>query len=787
MAEKIIKRSIGEACREFMCIFGANKNLYRIIPTMIDGFKPVTRRFIYALYRGKGRHDFVKMSKAAADTTGDYHPHGTAPVEEAAARLGNPITNNVLCLDIRGNYGSYKDEKAAASRYIECKLSKYALKCFFEDFDLSNVDMKLTYTGDDYEPEYLPARYPHLLFNPQMSEIGYGAASNTPPFNVTEVLKATIKLIKDPDYEVFLIPDIRTGADIVDTGQFDKLNQVGNCTLTLQCSVEVDEINNIITITSIPLQITIDEIMRKIAGLKKKKILDEIRDIKDYTNNADGVKCIIYLDPTANPYRTLDTLFSKGTGMRKTYPVGLKSIDDYEDDDYSIQTFLEDWIAYRRDTVRAIFNSKLVNFLEEQNINDVLLMILNNNGSEKVITLAKKSANKAEFAKVLMKTYDINSQQAEKLANMRIAAFTKDAYEGYKKRKKELAEEIKRIEDILDTEDDSGIDEVIIEQLEEGIKLFGHKRRSKVIKMDIKEAAEDREMIVGVSKDGYIKKVDASNRLIGQIGNYTSQYSVINANNKDNIFIFDSTGKISSISVNDIPEMNVSNNGVLVIRYFPVYGEVISILKDSDEKSEDEFIVFLTKKGYIKKCYRSIFHNMNGSTQAIKLTADDSLVATDIAPVSVDRDLIIFTDKGNGIRRSESSLPVMKANARGSRQLALPEGEECVGFGIIYPEDKYIFYLTSKGYAKVTELKYFPKMKKDDDLLSFMEMTSNENLIGILSVKRKDKIVVYKRKSKPEIISIEDMEIGGRVSKASKTVKLPKGDSVVACANISKL
>ena len=149
--EQIIRKNLAEECENYIKLFGANKNLYRIIPSMIDGLKPVQRRFLYSLYKGKGRTQFIKMAKAAADTTAAYHPHGSASVEDVGAKMASPIANNLTTVEGQGNFGSYKSDEAAASRYIECKLSKYALECFFKDFDISNVDMKPTYTGDDVD------------------------------------------------------------------------------------------------------------------------------------------------------------------------------------------------------------------------------------------------------------------------------------------------------------------------------------------------------------------------------------------------------------------------------------------------------------------------------------------------------------------------------------------------------------------------------------------------------------------------------------------------------------
>lgn len=783
MKGQIYQRNLAEACEEYNKIFGANKNLYRIIPSMQDGLKPVARRFLYTLYKGKGRTQFIKMAKAAADTTASFHPHGSASVEDVGVKLASPIANNVAVVEGQGNFGSYKDERGGAGRYIECKLSKYAQKCFFEDFESSNVDMKLAYTGDEEEPEVLPARYPHALFNPQLSGIGYAFASNIPGYNITEVLEATIKLIRDPKAKVYLVPDSPTGADVIDDGQFEEICKSGVGTLTLQGSVEIDEIKNTITITSIPLQITIDAIIKKIVELREKRQFDEIRDIKDYTKNETGVRTIIYLDSSANPYTTLEKLYKKGTGLRKTYPVGLKMVDNYRDYDYGVISFLKEWIDYRRDTVRSSYNTRLVKAMEQQNINNVLLLILNKDNAENTIKMAKEAANKEEFAKKLMKAYNIDSQQANTIANMRVYAFNKDAYEGYKSRKLELIEEIKMLEEILD--DDKKIDETIISQLEEGIKLFGSKRKSKIIKESEMTEVADTDHIIGISKDGYIKKVDASKKTIGQVGKTNGQYMAMKINNQNSLLIFDSTGMVSKIPISSIPDMKMSDTGILLERYFSVHGSIVSVLIEPDavelkKRKSEMMIVFLTKQGFVKKTLLTEFSNINGSIMAIKLPATDELVAAEFTVDNTTKDMVIYTNLGNGIRRDINEFPTMKANARGVRQLILPEDEYCVGTDKIIPDKKYIFYITSAGRAKITEAKYLPNMKRKDDILSLIKLENNENLVGIKSVSKNDKVVVYRKNSEPVTINISDMEVSTRVAKADKMVKTPKGDSVLS-------
>lgn len=773
---KITKWNIAEASEDYSKKFGANKNLYRIIPSLQDGFKPVNRRALYSLWKGKGRHKFIKLAKAASDTL-DYHPHSSASVEDVIARMANGQINNICPVEGQGHFGSYKSEEAAAARYIEVKLSKYALKCFFEDFENSNVDMKIAYTGDDYEPEVLPARYPHALFNPQLSGIGYAMASNIPPFNISEVLHATIKLIKNKNANILLVPDSPTGADVIDDGQFETINKEGIGTFTLRGHVDIDPINNILTITSIPLQITIDAIIKNIVEMKLKGQFNEIKEIKDYTNNEKGVKTLIYLDPTANPLETIEKLYKKGTGLKKTYPVGIKMIDDYKDYDFGVKSFLLEWIDYRRDTVRSSYNTQLVKTMEEDNINEVLLLILNKDNAEKTIKLAKNSKNKAEFASSLMKLYDINSQQADTVANMKIYAFSKDAYADYKRRKVELKEEIKRIENILDN--DSEIDKIIISQLEEGIKLFGSPRKSDIVKLEEVEDVPDTEHIIGISLDGYIKKIDIGDN-IGEVGKNNKGTLAIQANNKKSILIFDSTGIVSKIRVSDIPNMDKNDNGILLDRYFNIKGEPISVLVIPENKESKEIcFITITKNGFVKKVMLSEFLNINGSMTAVKLNNDDTLIAVEITKIDTHYDAIIYTNKGMGIRRDINEFTVMKPNSKGTRQIKLDEDEYVVGISKIDPEYNHLVFVTAKGNLKITETKYLPSMKRKEDSIKLTNLDNKDNLVGISSVSLDNSITVYRKHSKPITFDINSIPILTRIAKAVKMVKVNKGDYII--------
>lgn len=304
------------------------------------------------------------------------------------------------------------------------RMSEYAIDCFFDDFDSYCIPMKQTYDGSTFEPEWLPAKYPHILFNPQFSGIGYGLSSNICPFNVAEVLDATIKLIKDPDAKILLIPDSPTGCDIIDEGNFKELNKTGISKVTMRATAEIDYVNNIIHVSTLPLGSSSDGIIQSILKLKEKKMFDDIIEIKDDTLEGE-VGIDFFLKSDAKPEKVLNQLYKKNTGMKVTFPVGLTVIDDYCDYEYGVKELLLAWIDYRIDAVRSMLLNKYQNLLSDQHINEVLLMVFRKDDIEdrinEIVEISKKSKTTEDTIKELMKRYKITSVQAKTIAKILLA------------------------------------------------------------------------------------------------------------------------------------------------------------------------------------------------------------------------------------------------------------------------------------------------------------------------------------------------------------------------------
>ena len=791
MSEKITQQNIADAVLEYSCLFGANKNVYRIAPSIQDGLKPGKRRLYWSWWinekkpKDTSKETLKKLRFIKAGTISSnamaYHPHGDIAMSELIVREGQYWNNNVMSIVPQGSYGNIRGDQAAAGRYAEAKISEYMIDCFFDNFDKYCVPMKMAYDGESPEPEYLPAKYPHILFNPQISGIGFALASNIPPFNITEVLKTTIALMKDPDTKVLLIPDSPTGADIIDEGNFKEMNKTGKSKLTLRATATIDYQNNIITFTSLPLQMTSMQVIDKIIALK----LPEIYEIKDYTKEGE-VNFQIFLKSDVRPDKILETLYKKNTGLKMTYPVGITVIDDYVSFEYGIKDLLLEWIEYRRDIVRSMFLNNLQITMEKLHMNKVLLMVFNKDNIETTIKIAKNSASRQDTIDKLMKRYKITSLQASTIADMRVYNFNADSYNRYKEDKKKLDEELKYIQTTLKHSDK--IDEFIINQLEEGIKKWGHPRKSKIVKEkdDAKKDIPNTEHIIGISESGYIKKLSLKDyNSIGLVGKENGNLTVMQINNKEDIIVIDSSGRVSRISVSAIPDMKFEDIGVEINRYFTSQGRIVALMKLPSidilkSKDEELCIIFVTKDGYAKKVPVSEFKKITDYKIGITLNPGDEVASALFSFDKSSKDCIICTNLGDGIRISINDIKTLSKSAKGVRQITLKEGEYVVNACKINPNKKLLFYVTSAGKVKLTETKYFPIMQRKDEPLSLIGLDKNEILVGISSVSKNDAVMVYRKNSEPEEISLKDIKVSTRIAKGEKIIKTPKGDKVIA-------
>lgn len=796
--DRVATINIAIAAEEFACIYGANKNLYRILPSLQDGLRPGKRRTLYALWKASGepqntkpetlsamKRNTHKLTSIIGKAMGDYHPHGDTSIAETLCGEGQSFRNNINTIGTQGAYGSINGERHAAPRYLETYVPEYLIDCFFDDFDSYCVPMKPTYDGRRLEPEYLPAKYPHVLFNPQFSGIGIGLASNIPPFNIQEVLEATIKLIKNPDAKIMLIPDFKFGVDVVDTGMFKQINKTGEGSLTVQGRYIVDGVKNTITVKSLPLNVYGKNWIAKIVqAFKKGGVLEgKVVNVDNYSDD-EQINIIITLTPDTNPDEVVKWLTEK-SGMKTTHAVSLHVVDNYVPYVYGVKSLLKEWIKFRRDCLRSMCNYKLVRIMEKDHVTDALLMLSSSKErAEKAMQIARESVNKEENAERLMKEFHISSLQADRIAEMRLTQFNKDRTKEYKAAKKEYAEEIKRLTGIL--QDDSLIDDLMIEQLEEGIKKYGSPRRSRVIRLDEELEIPDTLHLVGISKSGYIKKLKfKAGRPIGEVGKDNRNVTILKAGNRESIYVISSDGTISQIPISSIPDMKDDDIGVEVKRYFGGSGEIVTVLKAPNKKEElttaELELLVVTKNGFAKRVKLADLKLREGKEQKILNLNDGDALSKVIAVTDNRLDVVVCTSLGNGIRLPIDSIKAASKTAKGQRIITMVTEEDVTDLSIIDPSIKHLLYITSSGKMKLTELKYFPQADRGSKTISLISLDSTERLIGVISAKKTDMIKLYGKKGGDNYdpIGVSEVPVRSRVSKGERIIKTLRSDVIV--------
>ena len=806
MNEKnIITLNIADACKDYSRISGANKNLYRIAPLSIDGLKPVARRTLYTFYM-----DYFKKKKFApvkiATWSGAalrFHPHGNTSIYETIVGLARPWENNVPLIQGSGNYGNISGDPAGADRYINGAISKFAYKCFFENFEREHVVMKPTYSGDETEPVYLPARYPYLLLNGILG-IGYGEASNIPPYNLTEVLEATMALLEDPNAKFVLVPDFPTGASVIDRGEFKDITETGVGTVRSRAVVEVNDRDNILTVRNIPYMTTMDAIKMSIVSAIDEKKYPQIERYWDNTNDENGVEFSMKLTRETNAKKFLKKLYKGGHGLEKTYPIDLNVVKyshSYSFKHMSIREFLLDWIRYRRNHIASSLNSECVSRKEELIIEEIIKYVSDPNvkdsngvsNAEKILKMYQKSANRFEIEQKLLDTFKkiphwddfknkkvmqpLTTLQARTISSMSLTRFLKDEREKCIQNCERLMVRIKELMKII--LDPKGPDTIIREQLKEGIELFGTPRQSHIIKDKKESSIPDVDRIVVALRTGLIQKINPKDAL-ANIPSTVPIYPV-QTNDVESVLVFDNEGNVGKIPVHEIPYSKNGKEAVPIQRFVKVPGDVVNVLAyPGDGMYLSLQLLLVTKFGFVKRVDVTEFKDFRTVSKVIGLQPGDELVGVGYVAEDSSLDVILSTNEGRGWRIDIHDIPLNKKSARGSQFGTLPIGENVVSVDLIVPSTKYMFYMTSRGRGKVTDLAYFPRMKKRrEEPLPLIPLEARETLVSIASCTKKDEFVARLKNGGEQRIKVSDVPITGRQNKPTKLFPVPKGDAVV--------
>ena len=731
---KIPDIDIGPLAKQYMCLYGVNINLQRAIPQVQDGLKPVQRRMLYQLYKvyGPGKH--VRVSVLMGDLM-KLHPHSDQGSGDMIARLCQPFSNNIPLVTSEGNSGTLAGgDDAAASRYLDVSLPKFTAEVLFDEFD-GKVNMKPSYDSSAVEPICLPARFPLILLN-GTSGIGYTLSSDVPPYNINEVADATIKLLKNPDAKIKLVPDMPTGCDLI---------ILSDNRFVMQSSFEIDMVNYVITITNTPYMQFIEKIDTALRVIQDSP--NPIKEILSYDQEQesldDGLRYVIRCKQ-CNLYKVLDTLFKRVPGFRVGFTTtNMVVVDnDFRTKEFNPKQIIRSWIDFRLAYKRGWFLRELV---EKSSAHDKLsgkLYMLSPKNLDRTIRVFKKSADDDAIISNLVNEYKnddypITSSQAYYVKNLRLSQLNASEYKNTKQKIAALQEEIDYIhENVADPEK---IRDVVISEIKEIKEKYGFPRRSKILNSQTNDGSNI--SIVQILTNGAI--------MFSETEDPERMSSDIVPISGEEVCLIDNRGNFLKVSLNKVPHgkpLTMASIGKNDMK------ECIAAVSNQLNN-----IVILTNKGRIK--YMPIDKIPSNATRKplVPLAMDEKIVSILEVPDTSNSDILIYTSDGMGKRISTSDLnKVNSVDAAG--QFIIKTDCEVSGMFCINSNKPYLVYVTKLGRIRLNHAKYLSTVKKFADPKPIIKLSSQDDLVAVYCVNGDQSVMLHHADSRVSTVHINTLQ-----------------------------
>ena len=743
----------------------------RAIPDARDGLKPVQRRILFSMYKDKNTYDkaYKKSATAVGNVMGKFHPHGDTPIYEAMARMSQDWKQNVLYIDMQGNNGSIDGDPPAAYRYTEARLSKISEE-LLKDLDRDTVEMILTFDDSNLEPTVLPAKYPNLLVNGS-NGISAGYATNIAPHNLSEVIDATIKKIEKPNASIDDLlkyikgPDFPTGAIACGIEEIKKAYKTGKGKIVVKAKVEVEK--NKIIITEIPFEVNKALLVKKIDTIRLNKVVDGITEVRDETDK-EGLRIVIELKANASSELILNYLY-KNTDLQTTFHYNAVAIVNRTPKLLSLVEMLDAYIAHYKEVVirRTKFDLNYAN-IKLHRVEGLVKCI---SILDEVIKVIRASKNKSDAKNNLVKEFDFSIDQAETIVMLQLYKLTNTDVVELEEELKKLNLTIAALNKILSEEDT--LRKVMIEELKRIKKEFGYPRRTIIeeevqeIKIDTKDMIQEEDVVVSITKDGYIKRSSfRSYNATEETSLKDNDYylNIYKTTTLSTLIIFTSLGNYLYLPVHEIPNYSYKELGKHIsnIITLEVNEKVVATYLVNDFK-EDKYLILTTQKGMIKKINIKDLEvkRYSKSFTVIKLLANDSLIDVN----NSEQEVILNTFNNYALKFSTEEIPVLGLKSRGVKAIKLDKDDYLVSSNSI-KDETYIVIGFNNGTLKRLKLEDIKEAKRTNKGIKIIRTikTNKHNTIKSLVVSNKDKITLIDdviKTIKVSDIAIKDLDQTG--------------------------
>jgi len=796
--EKIQNREITEELKESYLDYAMSVIVSRALPDVRDGLKPVHRRILWSMWESGLTHSskFLKSANVIGAVLARYHPHGDTAVYDAMVRMAQDFSLRAPLVEGQGNFGSIDGDSAAAYRYTEARLSRIAEE-LLADIEKETVDWQPNYDGTKQEPKVLPAKFPNLLLNGTVG-IAVGMTTSIPPHNLNEIIDATILLIDNPKAspddlsEIIQGPDFPTGGIIYDKKEIAQAYASGRGPITTRGVAEIVErkLGWNIVITEIPYQVNKSELIIKMAELVQSKRIEGVRDIRDESDR-EGLRIVIELKNDAVSQKVLNQ-FYQHTDLQKDFHMNMLALaDGIQPQVMSLKDVLSAFVEHRKVVVRRRAEFDLKKAEERAHILEGLSKALSE--IDKVISTIKKSKDREDAKKNLVKNFKLTEIQANAILEMRLqtlAALERQKIENELKEKKKLISELQLL-----LKSPQKILKTIKDELAELKSKFGEPRRTKIVIGGLKEFKEEdlipeEDAIITFSRGGYIKRLPpgafrsqkrGGKGLIGsELGEEDLITHFITAKTHDNILFFTDRGRVFQTKVYEIPQSSRTAKGRAIQNFLEIPPqENVSAIVSYKETSG--YLVMLTKKGIIKKIALEEFENVRRSgIIAIKLQKEDLLYWVKFS--SGNGHVIMTTERGQAIRFKETDARPMGRTASGTRAIRLKKDDAASSLDIIKKDAQkaHLLVIMANGFGKRTPIGQFRIQKRGGSGIKAAKITAKTGSIVSAHV-IEDQQAVIAISAKGQIIKTDlaSVRIAGRATQGVKIMSLHSGDKVV--------
>ncbi|MDO8684195.1 MAG: DNA gyrase subunit A [Armatimonadota bacterium] len=803
IAREIFGINIEDELKRSYLGYAISNIVARGLPDVRDGLKPAQRRILVAmndLHLSPGAQH-RKSAKIAGDTSGNYHPHGEQVIYPTMVRMAQDFNSRYPQIDGQGNMGSIDGDPPAAMRYTEMRMSPFAME-MMEDLEKDTVDWRPNYDQTRDEPIVLPGRFPNLLANGSTG-IAVGMATNIPPHNLSELLDGIVHLIDHPsatasDLMQFIKgPDFPTAGFVLGTKGIRSMYETGRGPIIMQAQTNIESIEggkSAIVVTELPFQVNKARLIEHIADLVRKKKIEGITGLDDYSDRT-GMRVVIELRRDTYPKKILNYLL-KHTALRTSFGANMLALDDGQPKIMPLPRLLQCYIDHRVEIVTRRTLYELRRAKDRAHILEGLRIAID--FMDEIIQLIRNSKSPDAARTEMMRRYGLSQIQADAILNMQLRQLTALERQKVEDEYRELIRRIAGLEDLLS--DPLKILSVIKQELKTLKDKHGDARRTRIVAVEAEEIGEedmipDEETIVTISRDGYIKRVPIdtyrSQRRPGKgiIAMSTKEEDVVEhlfvATTHHYILFFTDKGRVYKLKAYEIPQTSRQAMGTAIINLInKEQDEMITATVPLKEMTAaDRFLVMATEKGEIKRCKLENFHNLRSNgLRAFDLEEDDKLKWVQLS--TGGDEVIMVTRSGLSARFHESKVPSRGRPAGGVRGMRLKEGDIVVGMGLVRPGAE-LLVATELGHGKRTTLDDYRAKGRGIQGVRTMNISAKTGLIvDTKVVSQDDRIIIVTEQGIMLRLKVGDIRSCGRSTQGVRLINLVAGDKISSVERI---